>query len=99
MKYPLFNEIQIEKNFSNCIFSSQSSIALVNKYTEPHERFFVMDGTFRITPHGIFNQVLVIYVRFGLKVCTIIFIMKMYECVRSSSTTGYFSVILYTLVI
>lgn len=68
MKHPLFNNIQIEKKFSNCIFSSESSIALVKKYLEPKERFFIMDGTFRITPHGIFNQVLVLYVRFGLKV-------------------------------
>lgn len=65
---PLFNGIQIEKNFSNCFFSSSSSIELMKKYLEPNERFFIMDGTFRITPHNIFDQVLVIYVRFGLKV-------------------------------
>lgn len=64
----LFNHIQIENNFSNCIFSSPSSIALIKKCMDTQERFFVMDGTFRITPNGIFNQVLVIYVRFGLKV-------------------------------
>lgn len=67
-KHALFNHIQIRKNFSNCIFSSESSIALVKKYLEPEERFFVMDGTFRITPHGIYKQVLVLYVRFELKV-------------------------------
>lgn len=55
-------------NFSNCIFSSQSSIELMKKYTDADDRFFIMDGTFRVTPHRIFDQVLVIYVRFGIKV-------------------------------
>lgn len=64
----LFNTMQIEQNFSNCIFSSPSSIALIKKYIDTNERFFIMDGTFRITPHGVFTQVLVIYVRFELKV-------------------------------
>lgn len=64
----LFNTIQIHENFSNCIFSSPSSIALVKRNFDIQERFFVMDGTFAITPRGIFNQVLVVNVRFELKV-------------------------------
>lgn len=65
---PLFNEIRIHKEYSNCIFSSPHSIKLIKKYMDVHERFFLMDGTFRITPKGVFKQVLVIYVRFGIKV-------------------------------
>lgn len=64
----LFNEIVIEKDFSNCFFSSAKSIALVKEFMEPHERFFVMDATFRVTPIGEFEQVLVLYVQFGIKV-------------------------------
>lgn len=68
MKHELFNDIQITKDYSNCIFSSKSSIDIVKKYIEQQDRFFIMDGTFRITPHGIFTQVLVIYVRYEFKV-------------------------------
>lgn len=68
LKRPLFNKIQIEKNYANCIFSSKASIDLLKKYIEPSKRFFIMDGTFRITPQAIFNQVLILYVRFGQKV-------------------------------
>lgn len=67
-KRTLFKQIQIEKNFSNCIFASEASIALIEQNLDPSERFFIMDGTFRITPQGVFSQVLVLYIRFGLKV-------------------------------
>lgn len=67
-KEKFYNGVQIGKDFSNCIFSSPQSIALIKKYIDVSQRFFLMDATFRITPNGIFNQVLVIYVRFGLKV-------------------------------
>lgn len=67
-KGPLYNATQIEKNYSNCIFSSAKSISLIKEHLEVHERFFLMDATFRITPRGIFQQVLVIYIRFGSKV-------------------------------
>lgn len=65
---PLYNDIIIEKDFTNCIFSSAKSIALVKEFIEPQERFFVMDATFRVTPIGDFEQVLVLYVQFGIKV-------------------------------
>lgn len=69
--HPLFNEIQIHTNYANCIFSSAASIELMKKYLDVKERFFLMDGTFRITPNGIFNQVLILYIRIGTKVRTI----------------------------
>lgn len=64
----LFNEIDIQENFTNCTFSSAKSIQLVKDNLEPQERFFIMDGTFRIAPHGIFQQVLIIHVVYVLKV-------------------------------
>lgn len=67
-KAPLFNDILIEKDFCNCVFSSAKSIALIKEYIEPNKRFFVMDATFRVTPIGEFEQVLVLYVQFGIKV-------------------------------
>lgn len=67
-KGPLYNATQIGDNYSNCIFSSAKSISLVKDHLEVRERFFMMDGTFRITPRGVFQQVLVIYIHFGSKV-------------------------------
>lgn len=64
----LFNKIDIQDEYCNCIFSSANLIDLVKKKLEPNERFFVMDGTFRITPHGPFKQVLIIHVEYDLKV-------------------------------
>lgn len=64
----IYNGIQIEDNFSNCIFSSPHSILLAKESLEPHERFFLMDGTFRVTPRGEFQQVLIIYIKYGIKV-------------------------------
>lgn len=64
----LFNTVQIQKNFSNAIFSSAKSIQLIKDNIGENDRFFLMDGTFRITPRGIFQQVLIIYAQFGVKV-------------------------------
>lgn len=67
-KGQIYNTIQIEESFCNCIFSSPKSISLLKQNLEPQERFFMMDGTFRITPRGLFQQVLIIYVQYGIKV-------------------------------
>lgn len=67
-KGPLYNTTLIEDDFSNCIFSSAKSISLVKEHLEVHERFFLMDATFRITLRGVFQQVLVIYIKFQSKV-------------------------------
>lgn len=70
---PIYNGTQINSGYANCIFSSPHSISLVKNNLEPNERFFVMDATFRITPRGTFQQVLIIYVKYGIKVCTFLF--------------------------
>lgn len=65
---PFFNHLQIDANFTNCIFSSAKAISLVMENIDEKDRFFLMDGTFRITPRGIFQQVLILHIQFGIKV-------------------------------
>lgn len=65
----LYNHLYDGKDFSYCIFSSPKSIELILSNVEEHERFFLMDATFAITPMcNIFKQVLIIHAQFGLKV-------------------------------
>lgn len=64
----LYNGIQIEDDYCNCFFSSSKAISLVKENLELDERFFIMDATFRVTPHGIFQQLLILYIQFGIKV-------------------------------
>lgn len=63
-----FNEIHISEKFTNCFFSSSKIISLILNNVKEEDRFFLMDGTFRITPNGIFQQVLIIHSQFGTKV-------------------------------
>lgn len=65
---PFFYDVIITDNFENCIFASSKSIELVLHNTNEVERFFVLDGTFRITPNGIWQQVLILHISFGHKV-------------------------------
>lgn len=67
-KGALYNGIIIEKEFCNCFFSSEHSISLLKTNVPEHERFFVMDGTFRSSPRIGFQQNLIIYTQFGIKV-------------------------------
>lgn len=65
----LFNYAHEEKDFSYCILSSPKSIELIKDNLEANERFFLIDGTFRITPmSSTFKQVLIIHAQFGIKV-------------------------------
>lgn len=67
-KGALYNGIVIGDDFCNCFFSSEHSISLLKANVPAHERFFVMDGTFRSSPRIGFQQVLIIYTQFGIKV-------------------------------
>lgn len=68
----IFNGIQIETGYSNTVFSSPHSISLVKKHlTQQNERFYLMDATFSITPRGVFQQVLIIHIKYGIKVRSI----------------------------
>lgn len=65
----IFNHVHQEKEFSYCILSSPKSIQIMNEELEEQERFYLIDGTFSITPISkVFKQVLVIHGQFGLKV-------------------------------
>lgn len=63
-----FNCSQIHQNYTNCIFSSEKSIRLIDENVLEKDRHFLMDATFAITPRGAFQQVLIIYAEFGTKV-------------------------------
>lgn len=63
-----FNKMDIHKNFENCIFSSSKAIQLILENTKKEDRCFLMDATFRSTPKGIFQQVLLLHIQFGIKV-------------------------------
>lgn len=64
----LLNDVIITKTYENCIFSSAKSIALIKENVPEHKRFFILDGTFYITPKGVWKQVLILHARFGSKV-------------------------------
>lgn len=63
-----FNRMEVNEHFENCIFSSSKSISLILEHTKKEERCFVMDATFRSSPQGIWQQVLILQVQFGIKV-------------------------------
>lgn len=67
----IYNGIQLEDGYSNTIFSSPHSIELVKKHLKTNERFYLMDATFNITPRGMFQQVLIIHIKYGIKVRSI----------------------------
>lgn len=65
----LFNYLHEEKEFSYCVLVSPQSIELITNNLEPNERFYLIDGTFRITPMcNVFKQVLIVHAQFGIKV-------------------------------
>lgn len=63
-----FNVMQIKKDHENCILSSAKSISLILENVREEDRFFLLDGTFRVTPRGHFQQVLILHFQFGIKV-------------------------------
>lgn len=65
---PFFNDVIINDKFENCIFSSRKSIDLILENTLESERFFILDGTFRITAKGVWQQTLILHINFGIKV-------------------------------
>lgn len=68
---PFLYDVEITDDFENCIFASSKSIELILEHTAESERFFILDGTFRITPSGVWQQVLILHINFGLKVSLI----------------------------
>lgn len=65
----LYNYTHEENDFSYTIFSSPKSIQLITDNLDESERFYLIDGTFKITPMcNVFQQVLIIHAQFGIKV-------------------------------
>lgn len=64
----LFNDVIITDQYENVIFSSAKCIALIVENVPQNKRFFIVDGTFRITPKGVWQQTLILHAYFGEKV-------------------------------
>lgn len=60
-----FNDVIITNEFENVIFSSAKSIALILEHVPESQRFFILDGTFRVTPQGVWQQTLILHASFG----------------------------------
>lgn len=86
----LFNTVQIEDEFQNCIFSSAKSIALIKENVAIEDRFFVMDATFRSTARGNFMQQLILHAQYGKKTFPIV-----YTLMSHKTTKAYVSVLKY----
>lgn len=76
-----FNTAQIINDFENRIFSSAKSISLIKEN---------IDATFRVSPQGIFNQLLVIHVQYGKKTFPVV-----YALMSKKSTKAYLNVLQY----
>lgn len=64
----LLNDVVITDKFEYCVFSSPKTLSLIKEFTTEDQRFFILDGTFSITPKGVWQQILILQINFGLKV-------------------------------
>lgn len=71
------NDVVITDDFEYCIFSSAKSIALVLENIPVSQRFFILDGTFRITAKGVWEQTLILHINYGLKVSSNSFLFQL----------------------
>lgn len=65
---PFYTACIAEENFSYCIFTSFHIIEMIKENIAPNNRCYLMDATFKIVPHGCFNQLLIIYITYFDKV-------------------------------
>lgn len=56
-----FKTAQECSEYAYCIFSSDEIVKEIKENTDPNQRKLFTDGTFKICPKGIFNQVLILY--------------------------------------
>lgn len=62
---PLYKGTIMDGEKYVCTFlASETIIELIQANIEPAQRKFMMDGTFKIVPVGIFKQLLIIYVEY-----------------------------------
>lgn len=63
-----FNGCYENKSFSYCVFSSMTTIKLIEKHVNRDNMIILMDATFKIVPLGKFTQILIIYAAYSGKV-------------------------------
>lgn len=65
---PFFKACIEDGNSSFCIFVSEHCFQIIDDNILEGNRRFLIDGTFKIVPHGCFKQLLIIYVEYVEKV-------------------------------
>lgn len=63
-KTPFFRHAEQTKDYEYCIFASKEVIDNILEHIEPENRTYYIDGTFKVTPLGVFVQVLIISIDF-----------------------------------
>lgn len=51
-----------EDGFSYCIFFSETIASIITEHILPQQRKYMIDGTFKIVPMGVYKQLLIIHV-------------------------------------
>lgn len=75
---PFYNGAFESQEFSFCMFSSPTTIELLEKNEKYGERVMMMDGTFAVVPIGSFNQLFIIYTVYLEKVDFMFFVTQLY---------------------
>lgn len=57
-----FETAHKESSFEYCLFSSRRSIELMTEHIEVSKRKLYFDGTFKVCPKSVFQQLFIIYV-------------------------------------
>lgn len=69
---PFFKVCHNESNFSYCIFSSNKTVELINKYIpNVNNRTILIDGTFAVIPIGCFKQLIMMHIQYSEKVSSL----------------------------
>lgn len=63
-----FRKSYEHKDFSYCVFASDTIIELINANIPVQDRQYLLDDTLKVFPRGVFKQFLVVYVEYLEKV-------------------------------
>lgn len=69
----LYIDTIVEEKFAFMVFASYVVIDKIKQYIEPKERFYLVDGTFKIVPR-LWKQLIVIAIQFKNDVRILIFL-------------------------
>lgn len=64
----IYNGCFESKSFSYCVFSSMTTIKLIEKHVIRENMTILMDATFNIVPLGCLKQILIVYAEYSGKV-------------------------------